>query len=458
MFILLLSSLLVASMSLRPAAANPNILYVPSQYLTIYDALAHALSGDTIMVSSGVYNETNLVITQDRLTLQGQDKTNTIIDGQNSNKNITVVKANNVIIRGFTIRNAGNQYAAFGVYLYRSNNTLLKDNTFSGCYFSIRAEKSTNVTVSSSSFLGDTGLGGTGVYALSSQTGLIINNTFTADHVGVYLINGSTSFTIRNNTFSSSIFLGVNVAASSQNWVVKNTFRDNNSSVEMKNNGNNNTVVGNAILNSQTAGLIISSRNNVIHHNNFINNTQQVKFIGSPLANVWNTLNFAEGNYWSNYKGNDMDRNGIGDSPYNIASGNIDSYPLIGPFTEFSVTYQLTAYNIYTISNSTITGFSFNPVAKQISFQVSDTAGTLGICRVVFPNALFSFLNTVYVNGVSQVISQAFNTTHGALYFTYTHSGQPLSVVIVPEFPAVVIVAFLLMLTLLAIILKKKRV
>jgi len=449
---------------LHPTLANPNVLYVPSQYPTIHDALAVAVAGDTIMVSSRVYNETNLVITKDRLTLQGQDKTSTIIDGQNSANKIIIVQANNVVIQGFTIRNAGNQltYTGYGVYVNSSDNALLKNNVFSGCSFSIRAENSINVTVSSSSFLGDSGYqGSAGVYAHTSQIGLITNNTFNANHVGVYLINGSTGFTIRNNTFSSSIFLGVNVANSPQNWVVKNTFRDNNSSIEIKQiNGIYNRVIGNSLLRSQTAGLIIeSAQNNTIHHNNFVNNTQQVRFIGSALTNFWNTSSFAEGNYWSDYKGNDVNKDGIGDSPYTtIASGNTDFHPLIGPFTEFSVTYQGTPYNVYTISNSTIIGFSFSSVAKQINFQVSDTAGTLGICRVVFPNVLVSFPYTVYVNGVSQAISPVFNGTHAALYFGYTHSGQPSNVIIVPEFPAMVIIAFLLMLTLFAAILKKKKI
>lgn len=462
---LLLTSALFALATIRPVLSNPDVLNVPSQYPTIQAALTAANAGDTIMVANGVYNETNLVITKNGLTLQGADRESTIIDGQGNNKNITVVKAHNVTIRGFTIRNAGSElvgYLGFGVYVYRSNNTLLENNIFSGCSFSVRAEKSFNVSVVSSSFLGDSGFfGSAGVYAHTSQTGSVMNNMFYAAHVGVYLINGSTGFTIKNNTFSSSIFLGVNLAESSQNWVVKNTFRDNNSSIEMKTNGNNNKIIGNTILRSQTAGLILGiSANNEVHHNNFINNTRQVKFSFDPTINAWNTSgNLSEGNYWSDYTGTDPDRNGIGNSPYNIATGNQDMRPLIGPFSEFTVTSQAGPRRVYTISNSIISGFSYNQVAKQINFQVSGATGSSGTCRVVFPEDLILPPYKVFVNGQNLTSSSTSitNFTHVAIYFSYVHTSQASNVIIVPEFPSMLILPFLVLLTLLIAVLKRKK-
>jgi hypothetical protein len=74
--------------------------------------------------------------------------------------------------------------------------------------------------------------------------------------------------------------------------------------------------------------------NNTIYENNFRDNSQQVlnaHVIYDPdCANIWD--NNASGNYWSDYKGEDSDGNGIGDGPYVIDSNNIDRYPLTHPF------------------------------------------------------------------------------------------------------------------------------
>jgi len=439
-----------------PVLSSPDILHVPSPaYPTIQAALTAANPGDTIMVANGVYREHDLVIDKDGLTLQGEDKANTIIDGENSNYNIIVVDADNVIIRGFTIKNASQVYKA-GVFLYYySANAYLTNNIFSGCHFSIRAENCTNATVTHSTFLGDTG--GAGIQARYCHTGLIENNMFNANHVGAFIIH-STNFMIRNNTFSSSILTGITISYSEQNWVVKNKFTSNNVSLAIRYNGNN-VIVGNTISNS-VRGLQLgqNSPNNIIHHNNFVDNTKQVYFLdSSPPSNIWSTSgDLMEGNYWSNYTGTDADKNGIGEMSHYIASGNQDLYPLIGPFTEFTVASQTGIANIYTISNSTITDFSYNQVAKQISFRVSDTSDSLGICRIVFPKGLL-IPTEVYVNGVSQTWSSISNSTHVALYFSYRHTSQPSNVIIVPEFSTALMVTFLLALTLLVVVLKRKR-
>ncbi|MDD5472904.1 MAG: NosD domain-containing protein [Candidatus Methanoperedens sp.] len=74
------------------------------------------------------------------------------------------------------------------------------------------------------------------------------------------------------------------------------------------------------------------SNNNKIHHNNFINNTNQA--YGSSASSLWDSVYPNGGNYWSDYNGTDVNKDGIGDTPYNISYGQgeqmvLDRYPLM---------------------------------------------------------------------------------------------------------------------------------
>jgi nitrous oxidase accessory protein len=456
---LLLASTLIVLASVSPVRSNPATLYVPSPlYPTIQSALAAAGPGDIIMVSSGTYYADNLNIQQKGLTLQGADKTTTIIIGGKGTPRITntiiTVNADDVVIKGFTIKNASRFYA-FGIFLNHSNNAYLADNILSDNFFSVRAEHSINITVSSSTFLKDVGTQGqsAGLYTLYSQTGRIENNSFNSDQVGVFIVN-STNFTVKNNTVTSCKVYGVELAHSEQNWIVRNKFTSNNGSIYIKYNGNN-TVADNTILNSSRGLRFDLSSNNTIYHNNFADNAMQV-YIPDSSSEIWSTSGvFAEGNYWSNYNGNDADKNGIGDSAYTIAAGNQDPYPLIGPFNEFTVTSQTGVQDVYTVSNSTIAGFSYSQVTKQFDFQVFDTSGSLGICRLVFPTGMVQSPYKVYVNGQSQTLSAISNSTHTVIYFSYIHGSEPSNVIVVPEFSTIMMVALLLMFTMLAAVLRK---
>ena len=67
--------------------------------------------------------------------------------------------------------------------------------------------------------------------------------------------------------------------------------------------------------------------NSIFYHNNFTNNTIQAFDQG---INKWD--NGLEGNYWSDYDGNDANNDGMGDVPYNISGGdNKDEHPFMHP-------------------------------------------------------------------------------------------------------------------------------
>jgi parallel beta-helix repeat protein len=268
-------------------------------------------------------------------------------------------------------------------------------------------------------------------------------------------------------------FAGISLEGSSNNSVIANNIANNSyhgillegsyDSVignNIVNNGfyglwfwgsSNNSIIENNISNNQFGIYLTFSSGNRFFHNNVINNTSQIP-TGQmyPSINVWD--NGLEGNYWSNYTGEDLNHDGIGDNPYVIDSNNTDHCPLTGQFTDFSATPE---YHVQTVSNSTVSDFRFNGTA--ICFNVSGENGAAGFCRICIPTALMNNTYKVLVNGseVQYTFLPCSNSTHSYLYFNYAHSTK--EVVIIPEVPSFLIMPLFMVATLYGIALRKKR-
>lgn len=83
-------------------------------------------------------------------------------------------------------------------------------------------------------------------------------------------------------------------------------------------------------LTSATYGFCVDGYNNIIHHNNI----REISgwYATSVLSgdNQWDD-GVSKGNYWGDYHGVDLNRDGIGDTPYIITLKNIDHYPFMKP-------------------------------------------------------------------------------------------------------------------------------
>ncbi|RLF39897.1 MAG: hypothetical protein DRN12_06325, partial [Thermoplasmata archaeon] len=121
---------------------NGNILYVggsgKGNYSTICDAIKAASDGDTVFVYNGIYHE-NLEIDKS-LSLIGEDKNTTIIDGSNSG-DVVHISASNVLINGFTIQNSGRREDDAGIEIISDNvtisNNIITDNARDGIYLNL---------------------------------------------------------------------------------------------------------------------------------------------------------------------------------------------------------------------------------------------------------------------------------------------------------------------------------
>ncbi|MCU0850419.1 MAG: right-handed parallel beta-helix repeat-containing protein [Candidatus Thermoplasmatota archaeon] len=113
----------------------------PENYTRIQDAINASSDGDTVFVYNGIYQEERITINKS-ITLFGEDKNNTILDGQYSEGMILLVSSSDVVIRCFTLKNckSGGFYQA--IYLWgnpRLHNIIVSDcimtNNDKGIFF-----------------------------------------------------------------------------------------------------------------------------------------------------------------------------------------------------------------------------------------------------------------------------------------------------------------------------------
>jgi len=350
--------------------ASPSTLIVgPNNYKTIQEAINNASSGDTIFVRKGIYTE-NIVINKS-ITLIGEDRESTIIDG-GATGNVISIKASNVTIKGFTIKNS-DPFVGSGIFIERFGNIVISNNN-------------------------------------------IVNN-----NIGIQI-----SFSSRNQIYENIIsanYVGIQLLYSSGNAIYRNVISSNTYGIDAYYYSVSNIFYENAINNNDW-GIYLSfySNNNVFYHNNFVGNIYNV--YAEQTANTW--FYNGEGNYWDDYKGEDLDKDGIGDTPHKIDEENIDHYPLMGRYYTFAVHFKEEDYRIAIVSNSTISDFTFKVAAESksriILFNASNTNGSAGFSRVVIPKALMGNIHVVLVNEeeVNATLLNVADVENAYLYIEYS--------------------------------------
>jgi parallel beta-helix repeat protein len=272
---------------------------------------------------------------------------------------------------------------------------------------------------------------------------------------GIYLQQSSGN-TIQDNECLKN-WVGVLIYNSNNNIVNNNLVEDCEKGVSLYN-ADSNTLLGNSISKGWYGIRLYSSNYNQIFHNNLIENTYQADSIES-IQNNWNSS--FEGNFWSDYTGNDIDRDGIGDFPYIIVNGSLivlDYHPLLGKFHSFSIYYEEKTYEILVITNSTILNLDFESTHNIINLRVNGSEGNYGFCRISIPHAIVEPEVFVIIDdGTTEVLSpNYFVHDDGAsrwIYFAYLHSTHEIK--IVPEFNTIIILVTSILLALYALILKR---
>ena len=413
-----------------------------------------------------------------------------------------------------TVKNLNLSHTSYGVWLLRTNNTNIVNNNLTannGDGISIFCSSNNNISNNNISgniegiYLGKS-TGNTianNVIAANKYEGIMVdssssnnnisNNNITANgYDGIMLLYYSSNNNVTNNKITENNFYGIYLWNSSKNSVSTNSIENNlggimlwYSSLNIIANNNltnneygvqlsdssNNTLTGNTITENKY-GVGVYSPNNKLFHNNFVNNTNQAT-ASILTANSWDNGYPSGGNYWSDYadvderSGSNQDHagsDGICDAAYTINVNNTDRYPLMAPFNTFEVgVWNGTAYNVDVISNSTVSGFHFNPSEGAfLGFNVTGEDGTAGFCRVTIPKPLLWVQDgqwSVLVGGepVNYTIIPDENCTY--LYFMYNHTTKRVIIQgtnVIPEFSLNILLLTFLLLTTIPLIFTRK--
>ena len=325
---------------------------------TIEAAIAIAKPHDIILLEDGVYNESDILINKP-ITIKGSR--NAIIDGKKKGY-IFKIKSDSVTIKGITLKNVGKSYTKdfAAIYVSRSKYFTFEDLRIENVFFGLLIEKShfgliKNNHISSNAVV-EAG-SGNGIHLWHSSNAKIENNKVHNLRDGIYFEFVTHSKVINNISFDNLRY-GLHFMFSNNDEYHNNNFRNNGSGVavmfskfiRMTNNSfkkNWGTAsyglllkeiydaeIEHNIFEENTTGIKIEGSTRINYKNNdFIRNGWAIKIAGACYTNKFNRNNFLhnsfdisynsklndnnfDSNYWSDYTGYDLDKNGVGDVPY----------------------------------------------------------------------------------------------------------------------------------------------
>jgi nitrous oxidase accessory protein len=325
---------------------------------TIASALALAQPGDTVRVMPGLYNEFGLVVDKP-IVLDGGDAA--VIDAAEQGEIITVI-APGVTIRGFTLRNVGASFTEdrAAIRLRQVKHATIENNHLERAFFGIYVEHSDSVMIRGNKLEGPRTretANGNGIHLWYTKHAHIEDNEITGHRDGIYFEFVENSVVARNlsthnqryglhfmfshhDDYFDNRFIanGAGVAVMYTNDVVMtgNVFEDNwgpnaygllikdiNSSTISHNRFRGNTVglyaEGSGHLhvedndfaaNGYAVRIMANSMDNLFTGNRFMDNAFDV------VTNSRQSFSTFDANYWSEYHGYDLDKDGVGDIPH----------------------------------------------------------------------------------------------------------------------------------------------
>jgi parallel beta-helix repeat protein len=294
-------------------SANSSMLFVGGSgldnYDTIQEAIDDAFDGDEIFVYTGVYTENILV--DKSLKITGENRLSTIIDGEGIGTVFEIV-SDDVFISNITFKNSGidtlnDSNVRAGVYI-KSNGCSIIDVMIIDCDVGLILLNSIDIVVENCEF--DNNAGGINLF---NTTNSILSNCTVKNSYDNWGIQFQISHNnkLSNSNISDNLDYGLLIRQCDNNIIINNVFFENSI----------------AIL---VANTPIKSEDNQFYSNDFIYNTN-ITAVDYGKNEIWD--DGFNGNYWSDYTGDDANNDGIGDISYPIAGNENtkDNYPMINP-------------------------------------------------------------------------------------------------------------------------------
>jgi len=341
-----------------PAQAAQITVCTGCEYEQISEAVAAAVPGDEIIIRSGIYKEGNIEIDK-HLYLKGEGWP--VLDGENETEVLTIT-ANCVYVEGLVIRNVGTSYLVdrAGIRVKRTRYFYLHNNRLENTFFGIYLEHCKDGIVEGNKVIGEAEeemSSGNAIHLWYCERVEVEDNYVSGHRDGIYFEFVDDS-QILGNISEDNLRYGLHFMFSNDDNYTRNTFRRNGAGVAVMFSRNINmwdnlfeynwgraayglllkeiydAEISDNVFRENTMGIYVEGSTRVIYHNNnFDRNGWAIKMSGGCLDNEvhannfrYNTFDLAinsspnnnsfDGNYWSAYTGYDLERDGVGDVPY----------------------------------------------------------------------------------------------------------------------------------------------
>ena len=195
-------------------------LIVPTDFPSIQAAINNATDGDTIFVRSGVYYE-NIIVDKSVLIV-GEDKNETIIDGQGEGVVVKIL-ADNVALTNFTVRGSGSQAYDSGIFVESNFDNISSVIVEYNGLIGVCLNGSRGTLFSGNFILNNEGVG---IFLFHSSNCSIQDNVVMGNNGGVRLIASSKNNVSRNMIFNDVIG-GMYLFYSCSNYIFGNRIYNN---------------------------------------------------------------------------------------------------------------------------------------------------------------------------------------------------------------------------------------